>query len=71
MPYVDCPECGIRSFALAPWSTVDRCPTCDAPLAVPRQSVAEDLRERPYWRQGDGASLDSRRNLSDEARGAR
>lgn len=71
MPYVNCPECGIRSFALAPWSTVDRCPACEAPLAVPRQSVAEDLRERPYWRQGAGASSATRRAVSDEAQGAR
>ena len=71
MPYVNCPECGIRSFALAPWSTVDRCPTCEAPLTVPRQSVAKDLPERPFWQHGDGVSLDSRRTLSDEAQGTR
>ena len=45
MPYVNCASCGIRSFVLAPWSTVDRCPACEAPLAVPRQRVAEDLRQ--------------------------
>lgn len=52
MPYVNCPECGIRSFALAPWSAVNRCPTCEAPLRVPRQSVPEDPALRPDLRQG-------------------
>lgn len=69
MPYVNCPECGVRSFALAPWSTVDRCPTCDAPLSVPRQSVAEDPPERAYWRQGP--SLDRRGGAPEEAQGTR
>ena len=69
MPYVNCSECGIRSFALAPWSKVDRCPTCEAPLSVPRQSVADDLRERPYWRQGP--SVDPRGGAPEEAQGTR
>jgi hypothetical protein len=54
VPYVNCPDCSTRSFALAPWSTVDRCPLCDAPLAVPRQSVASDL-----IRREDGRPLTS------------
>ena len=69
MPYVNCPECGIRSFALAPWSTVDRCPTCEAPLSVPRQSVTEDLHRRPYWRQG--RRVGGPKAPPGEARGAR
>ncbi len=68
MPYVNCPECGVRSFALAPWSTVDRCPACEAPLSVPRQSVAEDLQQRPYWR--DDASLDRSRTAPEEPQAA-
>lgn len=50
MPYVNCPNCRVRSFALAPWSTVDRCPHCEAPLPVPRQSVTGDRAPRAYWR---------------------
>ena len=53
MPYVNCPECGVRSFVLAPWSAVGRCPTCEATLTVPRQSMAEDLKHRPNWGQRD------------------
>ncbi len=48
MPYVNCPKCEVRSFALAPWSTVDHCPTCETPLRVPRQSVG---REANRWAQ--------------------
>ncbi len=69
MPYINCPECGIRSFALAPWSTVDRCPSCETPLTVPRQSVSEDLRQRPYWRQS--TSLDGQRTGSEKTQGTR
>ena len=69
MPYVNCPECGIRSFALAPWSTVDRRPACEAPLSVPRQSVADDLRERPYWRHDP--SIESPQTRTGGAQGAR
>ena len=68
MPHVNCPECGVRGFAFAPWSTVDRCPTCEAPLAL-RQSVPGDLRGRSYRLQV--ASLDSRRAGSQEPQGKR
>ena len=68
MPYVNCPKCGIRSFALAPWSAVNRCPTCEAPLDVPRQSVSEDLRHRSYLRRGASSDTTSR---PDEAYGTR
>lgn len=47
MPYVNCPECGIRSFALASWSAVDRCPTCEAPLEVRRQTASQNPQARP------------------------
>jgi hypothetical protein len=69
MPYVNCHECGVRSFALAPWSTVDRCPACDAPLSVPRQSMAEDLHKRPYWWRSP--SRNRRGAAPDEAQGTR
>lgn len=49
MPYVNCPECCIRSFVLAPWSSAGRCPNCEVPLVVPRQSVTGDMRHHPYW----------------------
>ena len=49
MPYVNCTACGIRSFALAPWSSVDRCPTCDTPLPVASQTDGQETRKRPYW----------------------
>ena len=57
MPYVNCPECGVRSFALAPWSAVKRCPSCEAPLSVPRQSPPENQRQPTYRRVA--ASSDS------------
>ena len=62
MPYVNCPECGIRAFALAPWSTVDRCPVCKATLTVPRLSVAADraAHDPPY------ASFASRRSAQNQ-----
>jgi hypothetical protein len=69
MPYVNCPECGIRSFALAPWSTVTQCPTCDASLAVPRHSVEGTLRHRPDWPQH--ASVVGRRTDMQQARAMR
>ena len=54
MPYVNCPECGVRAFALAPWSTVDRCPLCEAALTVPRVSVAADRTEHDSPRASVG-----------------
>lgn len=67
MPYVNCDSCGVRSFALAPWSTVDRCPRCEAPLAVPRQSVAGDRRQSRN-RTGT-ASVDAQRGNPEETPG--
>jgi hypothetical protein len=69
MPYVNCPECGIRSFALAPWSTVGSCPTCEAPLAVPRQGVSRDRPEHGPWSKV--AALDKPQSGLEEAQGAR
>jgi len=46
MPYVHCAGCNTRSFALAPWSKVDRCPVCETPLTVPGDVVA-GAREQP------------------------
>ena len=63
MPYVNCPECGVRTFALAPWSAVKRCPSCEAPLSLPRQSAPEDQRQPTYWR--GAASPDIARRRSD------
>ncbi len=65
MPYVNCPKCTVRGFVLAPWSAVARCPTCDAPLAVPRQSMARDLTQRTH--QAQPVSLDARREAAEEA----
>lgn len=50
MPYVNCPECGIRSFALAPWSAVSRGPACEPPLEVRRQTGSEST---PLFRGGE------------------
>ena len=58
MPYVTCPKCSIRSFVLAPWSSMGRCPSCDAAVSVPRQSVTSDLGRKPYGPQRP--SVDSR-----------
>ena len=49
MPYVNCPKCSVRSFALAPWSTVAHCPICDTPLTVRRQSVDAEDGTSPRW----------------------
>lgn len=49
MPYVDCPKCSVRSFALAPWSTVAICPICDTPLTVRRQTVGAEEAISPRW----------------------
>jgi hypothetical protein len=32
VPNVDCPTCGLRSYAAAPHSAHPRCPYCDADL---------------------------------------
>ena len=69
MPYVNCPECGIRSFALAPWSAVGCCPACEAPLKVPRLSVPQDKRIPRHWTTS--ASIDQARPSLGEAQGAR
>ena len=69
MPYINCSECGIRSFALAPWSTVHNCPTCEAPLAAPRQSTGADFFHRQDPPAAPPASLDDRRGGAREVPG--
>ncbi len=65
MPYVNCPDCGVRSFVLAPWSAVGRCPTCEAPLSVPRQSVGAQSEQLPTWaHQSGGGGQPGRRERS-------
>ena len=59
MPYVDCPECSVRSFALAPWSTVAQCPICDTPLSVRRQGVPPEESILPRWSAGSTADGDA------------
>ena len=52
MPYVNCPKCSVRSFALAPWSSVAYCPICDTPLTVRRQSADAEEGTLPRWSAG-------------------
>ena len=59
MPYVTCPECGNRGYVLTPWSAAGRCPTCDAPLSVPRQSMAGRAGQRADFSQPAATPVDS------------
>ena len=68
MPYVNCSKCGVRSFALAPWSTVDHCPTCETPLEVPRQSAGAEGGLPTRWPQRFPSEKDPRSSGTVEAR---
>ena len=59
MPYVNCPKCNVRSFALAPWSSVAHCPLCETPLSVRRQSVDADDSGVPRWSRSGGSEEES------------
>jgi hypothetical protein len=37
MPYVTCPNCAMPAYTAARWTTIDACPSCDAPLAGARR----------------------------------
>jgi hypothetical protein len=41
MPYRVCPDCGLRLYSAAAWSTRDACPRCDVPLE-PRPAFVRD-----------------------------
>jgi hypothetical protein len=69
MPYVNCVSCGIRSFALAPWSAVHRCPTCEAPLIVSRQGAPDGPPQRADWPQP--TALDTQLGSSPEGQATR
>jgi hypothetical protein len=36
MPLINCPHCGERTFTISGWADLDRCPSCDKPLARSR-----------------------------------
>ena len=69
MPYVNCPKCSVRSFALAPWSSVAHCPICDTPLSVRRQGVDEDSANSvlPRWSRTGASEEDAAASGSIEA----
>ena len=48
MPYVTCTECGLRTYAVARYSTGATCPLCGAPLwaGSGRRPLAEPVLER-------------------------
>ncbi len=60
MPYVSCPDCALRSYAPVSYTSVARCPACDAPLG-PR--TAHHLPQRPRLHKGliDRAAHELRR----------
>jgi hypothetical protein len=53
VPYIECPQCGLRLYTAAAWTTRDECPYCLAPL-VPDE---RDPSAVPVW---DGGKLDIR-----------
>lgn len=67
MPYVNCPKCSVRSFALAPWSNVAHCPICDTPLAVRRQSMDAEEAGLPNWSAGAAPEDDATTSSTLEA----
>jgi hypothetical protein len=44
MPYVRCQHCGLTSFSVAQWSSIDYCSGCHAEL--PRSALAARRRSR-------------------------
>lgn len=60
MPYVRCQHCGLTSFSVAQWSSIDYCAGCHAelPRSAPgtrrrsRPDVESDLRARLYTAPG-------------------
>lgn len=67
MPYVNCPKCSVRSFALAPWSTVAHCPICDTPLTVRSQSLRSEESVLPRWQPGAASDDDTTTSSTLEA----
>lgn len=50
MPMVTCPHCGERTFTIAGWAAVDRCPSCGKPLGT--EEAPEDRalgKRRAEW----------------------
>ena len=45
MPYVRCQHCGLTSFSVAQWSSIDYCSVCHAEL--PRSAAGTRHRFRP------------------------
>lgn len=60
MPYVRCQHCGLTSFSVAQWSSIDYCSACHAelPRSAPgtrgrsRPDFESDVRERLYTAPG-------------------
>jgi len=51
MPYVVCPNCGVRTYTAAHHSTEDTCPRCDYKLArSPGIDARVARREKRFWR---------------------
>jgi transposase-like protein len=51
MPYMRCPRCGLSTFSVAGWSTVDRCERCEAEL--PRSTSYTQRRHDMSWLRDD------------------
>ncbi len=50
MPYVACSDCGMQSYAAAPYALAANCPFCDARLPVrPAAARSAPRRSQPSW----------------------
>jgi hypothetical protein len=66
MPYVRCQHCGLTSFSVAQWSSIDHCSGCHAELPRsapgarrrPRPDVGSEVRERLYTAPGRRTAVD-------------
>jgi predicted RNA-binding Zn-ribbon protein involved in translation (DUF1610 family) len=49
MPHVTCPDCGLRTYTAAAWSSLDPCPRCGR--ALPRRHAETVNRPSPSARK--------------------
>ena len=69
MPYVTCPNCGLRLHSSAGYSTIDACPSCGRTLAgttarrSPRESLVRSGGHRFRFSGGAAAPAAARRSL--------
>jgi tRNA(Ile2) C34 agmatinyltransferase TiaS len=59
VPYIPCPNCGVRTYSAATWSNTDHCPRCGRELQprtrtlVPTAGPSQQLRR---WAQIESAT---------------